>query len=190
MNRTTVDVDSGPQESLFDEFGACLMDPPWLERGSGKVKRGADRHYPLMSKEKILSEVTHAPEWRMAPDSHLWMWVTNNFLQDGLWLMVELGYRYVTNAVWVKMKHGNLQIGLGQYMRGAHELLLFGVAGKAMVPDPRNRPPTVIIAKRGKHSAKPDEQYELVRKVSRRGPYLEMFARRTRPGWTSWGDQI
>lgn len=188
-------------------FGAIYLDPPWQERGGGKVKRGADRHYSLMKLDDIHRTVWTCPMFRPAPDAHCWMWVTNNFLPQGLELMRRLDFRYVTNIAWVKMAEleirvvpppaiyliglatDALQIGLGQYQRGAHELLLFGVRGKAMVPATKNRLPSVVFAPRGRHSEKPEQFYERIELVSPE-PRLEMFARSRRPGWTSWGDQL
>lgn len=160
----------------------CIMaDPPWQERGGGRVKRGADRHYGLLSTPEIVKVMVRSPKWAPAPDCHLWLWVTNNYLEDGLGVMEALGFRYVTNAVWCKDK-----IGLGQYLRGQHELLLFGVRGRlAGLSRARS---TVIFAPRTEHSRKPDQAYELAEAVSP-GPRLEMFARRGREGWDSWGDQ-
>jgi len=165
-------------------YRAIMMDPPWTEVGGGRIKRGADRHYPLMKTKDMPAVIQAGDLWRPAENCHLWMWATNNYLKDALWLMEQLGFRYVTNAVWVKQRKG-----LGQYMRGQHELLLFGVKGKSMVPETDCRPPTVIHADRTQHSRKPDEFYGLVEMVSN-GPYLEVFARRGRPGWHSWGNQI
>jgi N6-adenosine-specific RNA methylase IME4 len=164
-------------------YSCILADPPWEERGGGKITRGAQRHYPLLKTRDIPGVMQRSPMWNPAEDGHLWLWSTNNYLEDGLWVMKTLGYRYITNAVWVKDR-----VGLGQYMRGQHELLLFGVRGKALVPKPENRPPTVIQAPRQQHSHKPDEFYQLVETISP-GPYLEIFARRDRPGWDSWGNE-
>lgn len=165
-------------------YRAIMMDPPWTEVGGGRIRRGADRHYPVLKTKEMPNVIRDGELWRPAEDCHLWMWATNNYLKDALWLMEQLDFRYVTNAVWVKQRKG-----LGQYMRGQHELLLFGVRGKSMVPPTDCRPPTVIHADRTQHSHKPDEFYDLVETVSN-GPYLEVFARRGRPGWHSWGNQI
>lgn len=185
------------------EFPTICLDPPWKESGGGKIKRGADRHYPLMNLRDIYRTVVSARPFVPAADAHLWLWVTNNFLPDGLSLMTQLGFRYVTNVAWVKAKEkktigqwkirneleDHLQIGLGQYFRGAHELLLFGVRGKAMVPGPKDRLPSVVFAPRGRHSEKPEVFYERIERVSP-GPYLELFARSSREGWTSWGNEV
>ena len=162
-------------------FACVLADPPWLERGGGVIKRGADRHYPLMA----TAAIARLPVARvLAGDAaHLWLWVTNNFLEDGLAVMKAWGFRYVTNVVWVKDR-----AGLGQYVRGKHELLLFGVAGEARVPPPARRPPSVLEVQRGRHSQKPAEAVELLERVSP-GPRLELFGRGPRPGWLVLGNQ-
>lgn len=178
-------------------YKCVLMDPPWPERGGGKCKRGADRHYPIMSIREIkwttfeyfYGGLLANREIRVDIDGcHLWIWATNNHMPCGVELMRHLGFRYITNIAWVKVKNDRLQKGLGQYTRGCHELLLFGVKGRAMIPETYNRPPTVLFAERTKHSQKPKEAYELIEKVSP-GPRLEMFARNTRIGWDNWGNE-
>lgn len=165
-------------------YPCILMDPPWQERGGGKIKRGADRHYPLVPTKQMPRLIMGSGAFNPAPDCHLWMWATNSFLPDALWLMDALGFRYITNAVWVKDR-----IGLGQYLRGQHELLLLGVqgSGPAVRTDARDLP-SVIRAPRGKHSVKPKAAYELI-EARTHGPRLEMFARARRPGWSSWGNE-
>ena len=166
-------------------FSCILMDPPWQERGGGQIKRGADRHYPLVKTKAMPLLIMGSGIFRPMPDCHLWMWTTNTFLPDALWLMEALGFRYLTNAVWVKDR-----MGLGQYLRGQHELLLLGVqgSGPAVRTEARNLP-GVIHAPRGKHSAKPEEAYKLI-EARTFGPRLEMFARTPRTGWTCWGNEI
>lgn len=170
-------------------FGAGIFDPPWWEQGGGKVKRGADRHYPLMKTAAIAA----LPVAELFDDNaHLWLWVTNNFLEDGLLVMRAWGFHYVSNLAWVKMKNGRLQQGLGQYMKGSHELLLFGKRGRLpykVIDGKRAQVPTVIIAERTEHSRKPDGQYDVVERVSH-GPFIEGFARRERPGWDNWGNHL
>ncbi len=192
-----------PTADLFKMYRCITLDPPWLERGGGKSKRGADRHYSLMTVDKIVEAVTMAePVSRLAPDCHCWCWVTDNFLEGGLRVMKALGFRYVRTLVWVKVKpevypcivkgedcEGALTIGLGQYLRGAHELALFGVRGDAMVPPPASRCPSVVFAPKGRHSAKPDTAIKVFESVSP-GPRLEMFARTARSGWDAWGNEV
>lgn len=194
-------------------YRCIAADPPWLERGAGKVKRGADRHYPLMPTDEIcqLDVASLADD-----DAHLWLWVTNNFLPDGLRVMNAWGFRYVTNMAWGKVRNGRVQIGLGQYLRGSHELCLFGVRGRLpyaiddgghRVARPslvltrprtwrarrwrprRSAPDSLVIAERGRHSAKPPESYETIEAVSP-GPRLEMFCRTPRSGWDAWGNEV
>jgi len=173
---------------MADQYACIAADPPWAERGGGKIKRGADRHYPLLSTPQIIQVMLSAPAWRPADNAHLWLWVTNNFLADGLHVMQALGFRYVTNMVWTKIKaDGTVRIGLGQYLRGAHELCLFGVRGRLSAVT--RKVPSAFLAPRAAHSAKPDEAYAAIQGVSP-GPRLEMFARAPREGWDVWGNEV
>ena len=175
-------------------YNTVLLDPPWNERGGGKYKRGADHHYPIMKTPKILETVIRCPFWRnLDDDAHMYMWTTNNYLKEALWLMEALNFRYVTNIVWCKMKDGKVQNGIGQYFRGSHELCLFGIHKTGKKPtkhktDLKNIP-SAFMAPRTKHSKKPDSFYDLIESRSQ-GDYLELFARTTRKGWSSWGNEI
>jgi N6-adenosine-specific RNA methylase IME4 len=122
------------------------------------------------------------------------MWVTNNYLPDGIWLLDVLGYRYVTNIAWVKPS-----FGLGQYFRGQHELLLFGVRKGAKTVtrfrSERKNLSSVLRAKKDKHSVKPLSSYDLIEARSLcPDPFrrLEMFARvdSGREKWDVWGNEV
>ena len=164
-------------------YRTILIDPPWNEQGGGKIKRGADRHYPLLKTPDIIRTIYNSGVFNPDKDAHLYLWVTNNFLQDGLEVMKALGFRYITNLVWVKPS-----FGLGQYFRGQHELLLFGVKGRlASQATPKNIP-TLIEAPKNQHSSKPPKTYEYIEKTSP-APRLEMFARIKRHNWDVWGNE-
>lgn len=186
-------------------YRTLVADPPWNETGGGKIKRGADRHYPLMRRreiEQLLAGPLLGERFKLAEHAHLYLWVTNNFLEDGLRLMGLLGFRYITTRPWVKAEpsdglYRRQRPGLGQYFRGDSELLLFGVKGKGKHPSVYRTTnpttgrspfiPTALLAPRTpKHSQKPAQFYADVEKRSH-GPYLELFARTERPGWTAWG---
>lgn len=172
-------------------YATIMADPPWLERGSGKCKRGADKHYPLLHTRDIPGVMQASPLWQPADDCHLYLWVTSNHLPSGLEVMRALGFRYVSQFAWVKAREGvRVQVGIGQYFRGQHELCLFGVRGDgyAVRTDARNVG-SVIIAPRTRHSQKPEAAYELIERRSK-GPRLEMFARTKRGGWDAWGNAI
>lgn len=204
-------------------FEVITLDPPWLERGGGKIKRGADRHYPLVHTRELPSVILGSGVFVPSKSCHMYMWATNNFLPDALWLMGALGFTYVTNVTWVKMVGSKtamtklsavisaggspadiaaamVSYGIGQYFRGAHEMLLVGEhdptdiilfgrrgSGTETRTTAKNLP-GVIFAPKSEHSVKPEIAYELFEKRSK-GPKLEMFARRKRDGWTCWGDQ-
>ena len=170
------------------KYEIIYADPPWNEQGGGKIKRGANRHYPLM-KTKAICEL---PVADITSDSaHLYLWVTNNFLEDGLQVVESWGFRYITMITWVKDK-----FGLGQYFRGQTEHVLFAVKG--MLPykigksGKRCQHPTVFHAPRAKHSQKPEDMRKIIEHVSgdedRR--MIELFARASVDGWDAWGNQV
>lgn len=117
-------------------------------------------------------------------DCQLYMWVTSNKLQEGLDVMKEWGFRYITNIVWNKTSG----VGVGYYFRTYHEICLFGSKGKP-AHDTHIFIKSCISSPRRQHSRKPDEMYELIEKRSA-GPYIELFARNTREGWDSWGNEV
>ena len=168
-------------------YKCILMDPPWLESGGGKIKRGADKHYPLLKTQTMPQVIYQSGVWEPAPNAHLWMWATNNFLPDALWLMEALNFRYITNAVWVKNR-----MSLGQYLRGQHELLLLGVRGRGPLARTERKDLTTLILpsepQKRVHSRKPDASYKLIEARSM-GPRLEIFGRTNRPGWDTWGQE-
>jgi N6-adenosine-specific RNA methylase IME4 len=165
--------DDGPTAT---EFPTIVIDPPW--RYDNVATRGAaEDHYPTMTQAELLDMEIPA-----ADDAHLYLWVTNSFFEDGFELMRRWGFTYKTCLTWCKP-----QIGMGNYFRSTTEHVLFGVKGRQ--PTLRNDVPTHFIADRTKHSAKPESFYDLVESCSP-GPYHEMFARRTRFGWSSWGNEM
>lgn len=172
------------------KFKCISIDYPWPEQGGGRIKRGADRHYRIVKKSECpheLIRITYqSGVWVPDPvGCHLWCWATSNYLEDALFIMKALGFRYVNKLTWGKMRKGNVQKGLGQYFFGSDELCLFGVKGRLRACE---RVPTFFSAERTKHSKKPDVAYSMMEKVSP-GPRLEMFARGPRKGWTVWGDE-
>ena len=181
----------------MNKYKTIYADPPWMESGGGKIKRGADRHYPLMKTKDIIA----LPVQEIADDNcHLYLWVTNNFLEDGLKVMKEWGFTYKTKITWVKGKllddEGKTfkfeNAGLGQYFRGLDEVCLFGVKGclpYKLLDGKRQQGKTIIVAPRGKHSEKPKIMYDTIEKVSH-APYVELFARDKREGWDIWGNEL
>lgn len=126
----------------------------------------------------------------LAPNAHLYLWVPNALLPDGLEVMKAWGFRYVSNIVWAKRRKdgGPDGRGVGFYFRNVTELLLFGVRGSMRTLAPGRSQVNMIETRKREHSRKPDEQYGLIESCSP-GAYLELFARHARPGWTVWGDE-
>lgn len=187
-------VDAADAPTLFarQSFRCISTDPPWAENGGGKVKRGADRHYKTLKTADIVDVHRRYFAEVGGPDPSgclLWMWATSNHLVDAIEVMRALGFRYVTSLVWVKTTTtGKPHVGLGQRTRQRHELLLLGVMGKVAVPAPQDRPDSVIVAPRGRHSEKPQDAYDRIQRACA-GPRLEVFGRAAREGWTVVGNE-
>lgn len=162
------------------------MDPPWNERGGGKSKRGADKHYNTLKKHDIIKEIYQSGFWNPDDNCHMWMWVTDNYLKDGLFVMEALGFRYIRMAVWPKPS-----IRLGQYLRSQHEPCLFGVKGrlKSLTKSESSLFGDGKTLQTSSHSEKPLESYAKIERVSP-GPKLEMFCRKRHHGWWGWGDEL
>lgn len=186
-------------------FGTIVADPPWhYDDQAGRMRLA----YPTMTDDEIVA----LPVASMASDrAHLYLWTTDAHLEVALRCIPAWGFTFKRTIVWVKtnakerilkaldaielddkdratrLVHGalKLQIGGGHYVRGAHELCLFATRDlTGLVRDV----PSVILAPRGQHSAKPDELLEIAERLSP-GPRVELFARRAREGWQAWGNQ-
>ena len=172
-------------------FATVLADPPWqFQNRTGKV---APEHHRLSRYSTMtLSEIEALPVSALAQTTaHLYLWVPNALLQEGLGVLRAWGFEYKTNIVWHKVRKdgGPDGRGVGFYFRNTTELILFGVRGKnARTLAPGRSQVNVLRTRKREHSRKPDEAYSLIESCSP-GPYLELFARGSRPGWYSWGDQ-
>ena len=166
------------------KYKTIYADPPWPESGGGKVHRGANRHYQLMTVKQI-KELSSMVDDLAEPNAHLYLWVTNNFLPAGLEVMKAWGFRYVTKVTWVK----DANFGIGQYYRGRTEDCLFGVKGMLpykVIDGHQGQGETVIFTRPGEHSQKPARMREMIETVSYPA-YIELFAREKYPGWDVWG---
>ena len=180
-----------PLPTTVGGFSTVLADPPWrFANRTGKVApehRRLDR-YSTMSLDAIKSLTVRDI---LAPNAHLYLWVPNALLPDGLEVMAAWGFRYVSNIVWAKRRKdgGPDGRGVGFYFRNVTELILFGVRGSLRTLPPGRSQVNMIETRKREHSRKPDEQYDLIESCSP-GAYLELFARgERRPGWTFWGDE-
>jgi N6-adenosine-specific RNA methylase IME4 len=177
-----------PLPDIPGGFRTVYADPPWrFTNRTGKVApehRRLDR-YDTMSPEAIRS----LPVAEVAATSaHLYLWVPNALLPQGLDVLAAWGFRYVSNLVWVKRRKdgGPDGRGVGFYFRNVTELILFGVRGSMRTLAPGRRQVNLIESRKREHSRKPEEAYALIEDCSP-GPYLELFARYPRRGWESWG---
>lgn len=179
-----------PLPTVDDGFATVLADPPWrFANRTGKVApehRRLDRYSTLSLDEICALDVAGV----VANNAHLYLWVPNALLPEGLRVMEEWGFRYVSNIVWSKVRRDGLPDGrgVGFYFRNTTELLLFGVRGSMRTLPPARSQVNQIVTRKREHSRKPDEQYDLIEACSP-GPYLEMFGRYPQHGWVVWGDE-
>lgn len=173
------------------KFATILADPPW--RFHNKTGKMAPEHKRL-SRYRTLSfaEIEALPVAAVVGDTaHLYLWVPNALLPQGLNVMAQWGFQYKTNLVWYKVRKdgGPDRRGVGFYFRNVTEIILFGVKGKnARTLPPGRSQENIISSRKREHSRKPDEQYGLIEACSP-GPYLELFARGRRSNWFAWGNQ-
>lgn len=172
------------------EFATVLADPPW--RFTNRTGKMAPEHRRLSRYSTMgLGEIMDLPVSQMVlPRAHLYLWVPNALLSEGLEVMRRWGFRYVSNIIWYKVRKdgGPDGRGVGFYFRNVTEVVLFGVKGSMRTLSPGRTQTNVIVSRKREHSRKPDEQYKIIEQCSP-GPFLEMFARHPREGWVQWGDQ-
>jgi N6-adenosine-specific RNA methylase IME4 len=172
-------------------FKTVLADPPWrFQNRTGKIAPEHKRlaRYGTMTLEEIMGLPVADI---VAPTAHLYLWVPNALLDEGFKVMTAWGFKYKTNIIWHKIRKdgGPDGRGVGFYFRNVTEVLLFGVRGKnARTLDAGRTQVNFMATQKREHSRKPDEQYPLIESCSS-GPFLEMFARGPRKGWTAWGNQ-
>jgi len=175
--KSTLADNPQPAEHSHKKWRTILSDPPWDIDQRGNY--GAIHHYDLMSLERIKS----MPIQDLAEDNaHFWLWVTNGTLRHGYDVLESYGFTPRSVFTWVKPR-----FNLGVYLRNATEHMIFATRGKAPVKF-RSQGTWGFYPLQG-HSHKPEEIYDIIERVSE-GPYLELFARKKRHGWDSWGNEV
>lgn len=174
------------------KYGVVLADPPWNYNNAG-CRGAAENEYPTMTDEAICD----LPVSELAADNAaLFMWTTWPKLQQGLDVIKAWGFDYVTGLPWIKVVGipstnlwGELvfkaQYGVGFWVRGCTEPLLIARRGNV---SPASGDLVGLLSENLRHSRKPENVYHIAERLP--GPYVELFARRPRAGWDSWGNQI
>jgi len=178
-------------ERVRGPFSTILADPPW--RFANRTGKMAPEHqrllrYPTMTLEEILE----LPVSRLAAaQAHLYLWVPNALVAEGLEVMKRWGFTYKTNLVWYKVRKdgGPDGRGVGFYFRNVTELVLFGIRGSMRTLDAGRTQTNVLTTRKREHSRKPDELYDII-EVCSPGPFFELFARHQRKGWAQWGNEV
>ena len=170
-----------------ERYGTLLADPPW--QFSNRTGKMAPEHKRLRRYGTLsFQEIMELPVAQLAlPQSHLYLWIPNALILEGLEVMKRWGFTYKTNIVWYKTRKdgGPDGRGVGFYFRNVTELILFGTRGSMRTLAPGRRQVNIISKQKREHSRKPDEQYGVIEACSP-GPYLELFARNKRDGWRQW----
>lgn len=173
------------------KYSTILADPPW--RFANRTGKMAPEHRRLSRYSTMtLDDIYELPVAQVAKErAHLYLWVPNALMAEGLETMKRWGFNYKTNIVWYKVRKdgGPDRRGVGFYFRNVTEVILFGIRGSNNRTLKAGRTqPNILISRKREHSRKPDEQYNLIESCSR-APYLELFSRNPRQGWTQWGDE-
>ena len=178
-------IDAPPEER---RYSVIYADPPWQYECNLDNDRAVDNHYPTMEHGGILSlkvggrtvsEVAH-------DDAILFMWTTSPKVSEACEVIKEWGFRYVGCAIWDKQN-----IGIGNYFRIQHEILMYATRGKIGTPEVPDRPTwSVYSEKRGKHSVKPSAFYGVIENMYRDCTRIELFSRGKRDGWDAWGYEV
>jgi N6-adenosine-specific RNA methylase IME4 len=193
MNPNRV-LDAGGElrAAVLDRRFACILaDPPWqFINRTGKV---APEHRRLSRYGTMQTDtISGLPVAEIAASSaHLYLWVPNALLPEGIRVMAAWGFQYKSNIIWRKIRKdgGSDGRGVGFYFRNVTEMVLFGVRGKnARTLQPGRTQVNYLETRKREHSRKPDEIYSIIEACSP-GPRIELFARGVRPGWTVWGNQ-
>lgn len=172
-------------------FETVLADPPWrFQNRTGKM---APEHKRLARYETMtVEDIKALPVAEACGDTaHLYLWVPNALLSEGLSVLESWGFTYKTNLVWYKVRKdgGPDGRGVGFYFRNVTELVLFGVRGSRRTLPPGRTQVNLFSERKREHSRKPEQLYDVIEACSP-GPYLELFARHSRPGWHQWGDEL
>jgi N6-adenosine-specific RNA methylase IME4 len=169
------------------KFRCIVADPPWkLDTGPSVFNGTGERGHDNLPYEQLsITDIAALPVWdRAADDAHLYLWTTNRYVLQAYEIAEAWGFKPSVLLVWCKKPRG---VGLGDAFRLTTEYLLY--ARRGSLKEKRIVETTWFNWKRGRHSAKPEEFYQLVESVSH-APYLELYARKHRPGWTCWGDEV
>jgi N6-adenosine-specific RNA methylase IME4 len=169
-------------------YGVLYIDPPWQEMAAdcdSWLNKSADNHYPTMTVDELAAITPPA-----APDCVLFLWTFTSQLDAAVDLIRRWGFTYKASCVWDKGNaDGTGRMGIGQWFRYEHELLLVATRGDIPAPAPGTQSRSVIRATRGRHSEKPEAVAAMIAEYYPSLPKLEMFARKPRNGWDSWGNE-
>lgn len=185
-----------PSKDFLDKiakkaYGTILADPPWqFTNRTGKM---APEHKRLNRYNTLpVKDIKELPVQLVAAENaHLYLWVPNALLPEGIEVLKAWGFEYKTNIIWHKIRKdgGPDGRGVGFYFRNTTEIILFGIRGRLRTLSAGRSQVNIIKSQKREHSRKPDELYDIIERCSP-GPYLELFARGKKDGWDQWGNEV
>lgn len=164
-------------------YRCIVVDPPWPQQMIGYTKRRPHGAQVLPYRSMTLPQIHALPIHALAEDgAHLWLWTTNQFLEQGYAVMRSWGFKCLAPIHWVKPS------GVGSWFVSRTQTLLMGYRKKCVFPLARYQP-NIFFANPGRHSQKPEESFRYIESISP-GPRVEIFARTERAGWDRWGNEV
>jgi len=169
------------------KYNIIYADPPWKYKedwGNGSYKHT----YKAMD----IEEIKNLPVKKISDEkAHLYLWVTNPFLREGLDVCEAWGFEYKTLITWVKTYKNKVpEMGMGYYFRSSTEHIIFGVRGKMKIKNKITKNVIIEPNDRKLHSKKPDSVREMIVRCSGDLPRIELFARERVEGWDAWGNEL
>ena len=185
MTSTEIIGTGGKMQLPEGKFRCIVADPPWPYNGPRGTWKGDNRKAVGLPYQTMnMDEIKGLPVGGMATnDAHLWLWTTNAFLEDGFDVLRAWGFKYLAPIHWIK------PAGCGSWFVHRTQTILFGYRERCRFPLARYKPNLFTSSNPARHSEKPEAAFTLIESVSP-GPRLELFARRNRPGWTVWGNEV
>lgn len=177
------------------KYKTILADPPWQynnRTGKGSPEHKRLNRYSTMTFEELL-QMGETIKNITDKEAHIYMWCTWPMIKEGIQLLEAWGFEYKTGIPWLKVAKDGTPDGrcMGFYGRVVTEFILFGSKcdKKAFRTKGPHNKKNVIIARKGRHSEKPQDQYDHIESKSF-GNYIELFARDYKEGWDCWGDEV
>ena len=188
-------------------YKTIVIDPAWKLCSGGSKSLAVHTHYQVQTTAEIIQTVkSWIEEYPISEEAHLYLWTINpyssgytNGIRDGIKVCEAIGFKPISNLIWCKPQNNPTPYGLRsteicifatRHRKGYHKRIMYGGSNDqySVAKNGLKKSRDWFVADRREHSRKPDEFYKLVTQRSN-GPYLEMYSRTERKGWTTLGNE-